>query len=149
MNSPTHVVVIGALIRNAADEILLIRHPKRGWEMPQGRVEQGESLVAALHREVNEETGVKVTLGPLAAVYSKVSAPTAIIFNFLADYHSGALQTSEESLEVAWFSAHKALQLVSHPVNLDRLQTVLSYSGAPLFRTYTSPPFAIFPESDK
>jgi len=149
MNSPMHVVVVGALVRNPAGEILLIRHPKRGWEIPQGRVEQGEGLIDALHREILEEAGVEINLGPLASVYSKVSPPTAVIFNFLADNHSGALQTSAESLEVEWFSEAEALQAVSHPVNIDRLQTLLSFSGTPLFRAYTSPPFAVLPDSSR
>ncbi len=136
MDSPTHVVVVGALIRNDAREILLIRHPKRGWEIPQGRVEQGESLVDALHREVFEEAGVKINPGPLACVYSKVSPPTAVIFNFIAAYRSGALQTSEESLEVDWFSEQEALHVVTHPVNIERLQTLLNFSGTTLFRAY-------------
>jgi len=140
MESPLHVVVVGALIRNPEGKVLVIRHPKRGWELPQGRVETGESLIDALHREVLEETGVRVKLGPLAAVYSKVSPPSAVIFNFLADYLSGELRTSAESLEVAWHPASEALRMVSHPVNSDRLQCLLNYAGATLFRAYTSPP---------
>ena len=44
MDNPRHIVVVGCLIRNGNDEVLLVRHHKRGWEMPQGRVEEGEGL---------------------------------------------------------------------------------------------------------
>jgi 8-oxo-dGTP diphosphatase len=34
-----------------------------GWEFPGGKVDPGEDLVAAVHREVAEELGVEVVLG--------------------------------------------------------------------------------------
>lgn len=36
-----------------------------GWELPGGKVDQGESAVQAVHREVMEELGVDVVLGDL------------------------------------------------------------------------------------
>ena len=39
---------------------LLVKHPSRGWEFPGSRVEQGENPEDALHREVQEECGIKV-----------------------------------------------------------------------------------------
>jgi len=143
MENPQHTVVVGCLVQNEGGEVLLIRHRKRGWELPQGRVEEGESLLAALHREVREETGVEIEPGDLAAVWSKISPPAAIIFTFLARYTGGELQESDESPELGWFSVTVALALVSHPVNRDRLLTVLNYSGTVVFRSYTANPYQV------
>ncbi len=143
MEQPKHQVIAGCLVRNCSGELLLIRHHKRGWELPQGRVEEGESLTAGVCREVREETGVEIELGALAAVYSKLTPPSAIIFNFLAGYRAGELTPSEESPEVGWFSAELALAKVTHPVNRERLVTLLGFSGQVFYRAYTVSPFAL------
>lgn len=147
MENPRHIVVVSCLVRNSEGKVVLIRHYKRGWEVPQGRVEEGEDLIAALHREVREETGVEVEPGPLACVWSKLSSPSAIIFTFLADYTGGELRTSEESPEIGWFDADEALAIVSHPVNRDRLRTLIEFSGSIVYRSYSSSPYSIESEA--
>jgi ADP-ribose pyrophosphatase YjhB (NUDIX family) len=67
----SHDVRVGAIIVNEADELLVVRHARRGeryWTLPGGSVEMGESLSEAIAREVLEETGYSVDVGPVAAV---------------------------------------------------------------------------------
>ncbi len=148
MEHPKHIVVVGCLVRNEERKVLLIRHYKRGWEVPQGRVEEGEDLVSALQREVKEETGIEVCPGPLASVWSKLSPPAAIIFTFLADYAGGELETSDESPEVGWFDRDEALSMVQHPVNRGRLQALLDFSGGVVYYSYSSTPFNILAKTN-
>ncbi len=42
--------------------ILMVRHPDRGWEFPGGHVEEGETPEDALMRELQEEVGGQGTL---------------------------------------------------------------------------------------
>src|SRR6476620_9756309 len=62
------LAVSGAIFRDG--KILLVRRarsPGKGfYSFPGGRVEFGESLHAALHREVDEETGLRVEILGLA-----------------------------------------------------------------------------------
>lgn len=48
---------IKAIIRNDENQILLLKN-KDYWDIPGGRIDQGEDIEAALLRELNEEIGV-------------------------------------------------------------------------------------------
>jgi 8-oxo-dGTP diphosphatase len=43
------------------DEFLMVRHARRAWEMPGGKINPGEEPEAAAVREFREETGRDVT----------------------------------------------------------------------------------------
>jgi len=77
------VPCVGAVVRDDAGRLLLIRRghePSRGlWSLPGGRVEPGESLEAAVVREVREETGLDVRVG--APVGSVLIAAGAVVYD--------------------------------------------------------------------
>ncbi|MBT2291141.1 NUDIX domain-containing protein [Paenibacillus albidus] len=61
---------VAAVIRNAEDEILLIRKPGESfWGLPAGAIEPGELPARALRREVYEETGLMVNPDRIIGVY--------------------------------------------------------------------------------
>jgi len=142
-SSPRHILVVSCLIRNPAGEVLLVRHHQRGWELPQGRVETGEALVDALHREVHEETGVTIAAPRLRTVWSKRSEPSAVIFCFAAEHRDGTLRPSAETPELAWVAADEARQRVTHPVNRDRLHDLLEPAPELRFRSYSTGPYRL------
>ncbi len=66
---------MGAVILDE-DRVLLVKRgqePLKGaWSLPGGVVEIGETLEAALVREVLEETGLRVEVGPVVEVLDRV-----------------------------------------------------------------------------
>jgi 8-oxo-dGTP diphosphatase len=143
---PLHSVVVGCLVRNARNDVLLIRHHKRGWEIPQGRVEEGENLIEALCREVREEAGVEIEPGPLGAVWSLISQSPAIIFTFLGRYRSGDLAPSGDSEEAGWFSESEAIEKVSGSVMRGRLTALLNFNGSAVYCSYSTRPYQVLVE---
>lgn len=140
---PRHILVASCLVRNSSAQLLLVKHKIRGWELPQGRVEEGEALLDALNREVLEETGVTIRNPQLAIIWSKLTDPAALIHCFIGEYLAGEPTPSDETPEVAWCSVEQALQRVEHPVNQDRLSCLLSSDGRLQLRAYTTGPYRL------
>ena len=69
------IVGVGAVVIDA-DRVLLIKRahePLKGqWSLPGGRVELGETLEQAVAREVREETGLDVQVGPIVEVRDRI-----------------------------------------------------------------------------
>lgn len=140
---PKHILVVSGLVRNDDDQLLLVRHHIRGWELPQGRVEEGERLIFALSREILEEAGVTICHAKLAVIWSKVSSPAAVIFCFIARYASGTLHPSTETPEVIWCTEQEARTLIRHPVNRDRIDALLKYDGELRLHSYATGPYRL------
>lgn len=147
MPTPKHIVAVSALVKNPQGDILLVKSPRRGWEMPGGQVEEGETLLDALTREVREEAGVETAVGQLVGIYSNIQQPTKVIFGFLSDYVSGELTTSRESLETVWIAPDTALTMVDHPAICDRLRDMLTFAGQVNYRVYSTNPYRILSET--
>jgi 8-oxo-dGTP diphosphatase len=109
---PTHpqLAVSAAIFRG--DRILLVRRarsPAKGfYSLPGGRVEFGESLHTALHREVDEETALKIGIVDLAG-WREVLPGTGggghyLIMSFAARWISGEPVLNDELDDFRWLT---------------------------------------------
>lgn len=71
------VVAVGGVVIASGPKVLLVRRrtpPMVGqWTLPGGRLHGGESIAAAIEREVFEETSVRVAVGRLVEIIEIVS----------------------------------------------------------------------------
>lgn len=143
--SPRHIVAAAALIRNQKGKVALVRTERRGWELPGGQIEFGESLTEGLRREIHEECGIEVELGRLAQVRSNLSSGI-VIFCFQATYVSGKLRPSEETPEVCWADQQTAMELITHPVLRLSFRGLLQNDGPVMLHAYRTTPFRLVEE---
>jgi 8-oxo-dGTP diphosphatase len=109
---PAHpqLAVSAAIFRG--NKILLVRRarsPAKGfYSLPGGRVEFGETLHKALHREVDEETALKIEIVGLAGWREVVPASSAgghyLIMSFAARWISGEPVLNEELDDFKWLN---------------------------------------------
>lgn len=95
-------VSASVVVLNDKNEILLVKNPQRGWEIPGGHVDEMETIADAAAREVKEESGIEIEIVRFCGLYHNYESGI-INFLFLGTVAGGALQTSEESLEVGFY----------------------------------------------
>lgn len=130
--TPKHIVSAATIVLNSKNEILLIKGPKRGWEMPGGQVEEGESLTAAAIRETKEESGIDVEILKFCGIFQNVEKSICNTL-FLAKPIGGTPTTSPESLEVGYFSIEEALEMVTVGNFRQRIEYCLDATKHPFF----------------
>ncbi|MCA0149853.1 NUDIX domain-containing protein [Rossellomorea vietnamensis] len=129
---PKHIVSAATIVLNENREILIIKGPRRGWEMPGGQVEEGESLKDAAIRETKEETGIDIEVLAFCGVFQNVKRSICNTL-FLAKPVGGVPTTSSESLEVAFFPIDEALKMVTHSNFRERIEYCLDEEQHPFF----------------
>ncbi len=107
-----HQVVVGALVRDG--QVLLVhrRADKRAnpdvWDLPGGVVEEGESELEALARELREELGVRIEVGSTSHLDRVTAGPAdepALLSAWLVPQWQGtpANVAPEEHDGIGWF----------------------------------------------
>ena len=101
---------------NKGNEILLARHKKRNdnvYSCIAGFVETGETIENAVHREVLEETGIRVKNIRYVGSQSW-PFPDQLMLAFRAEYESGDIKIQEDELtDAKWFKWDKLPKIPS------------------------------------
>ena len=132
-------VTAGAGVPAGAGVVLVKRRhePLAGqWSLPGGAVEIGETLEAAVAREVAEETGLHVEVGPVVEVFDRIMLDDErrvryhfVLVDYLCRVAGGGLAAGSDAEEVAiadpetlegFALTDKALSVIARGVALAR-----------------------------
>ena len=118
---PFPAIGVSAIVFDERERVRLVRGgrpPAVGfWHAPGGKLEAGEGLVEGARREVMEETGVDVVVGPIMAVVERRQEGFHyVIVDFLArlaDPSQISVRPADDVTDAAWIAAK---DLADYPV---------------------------------
>lgn len=122
------IASVGAVIVDAGRVLLVQRGqpPLKGqWSLPGGAVEVGETLAAAVQREVFEETGLVVEVGPIVDVLDRIHMDAAarveyhyVLIDYLCSVVGGHLHPQSDAADARWATPAELPAFGLQPVTL-------------------------------
>ncbi len=94
------------------------------WEFPGGKVEPGENVFECLHRELQEELGIDVTIrGALRAPAVPLGERRILLYPLLCTLLGGRFELKEHS-DARWLTLPELVQLPFCEADLDILEVL-------------------------
>jgi ADP-ribose pyrophosphatase YjhB (NUDIX family) len=106
-------VGVGAVIVDGTGRVLLVKRrfePLAGqWSLPGGAVDVGETLTGCVIREMAEETGLDVEVGPVIEVFDRITRDPDgrvqyhyVLVDYVCRPVGGTLAAASDVADVAW-----------------------------------------------
>ena len=103
----------GVILTNENNEVLLTKRsiePKLGtWDIPGGFLEDGEDPIVGVQREIREELGITIQVGPVLGIYVDTYDHGTTVHTLNIYYActlvSGEIHPMDDISEAKWFSA--------------------------------------------
>ncbi|OLR91595.1 NUDIX hydrolase [Actinokineospora bangkokensis] len=115
-----HIRAAGAVLWRRArggPEVAVVHRPRYDdWSLPKGKLDKGETTIAAAAREVAEETGSGCALaGHLGRVEYAVAGVDKVVDYFSARATTGSFEVNDEVDELRWLPPAAAAGLLTYP----------------------------------
>ena len=106
--------------RDGEPEVLLVHRPRYDdWSLPKGKRDPSEHILRAARREIEEETGLRVRLGPPLAVQRYAvggdRAPKVVHYWAAEPVGQTPFEPNDEVDALRWLPLREARRLLSYP----------------------------------
>jgi 8-oxo-dGTP diphosphatase len=134
------VVGVGAVIVRQG-EVLIVRRanpPLQGeWSLPGGALELGEKLRDGVAREVLEETGLEVEVGPVLDVFDSIFPDGEgrtqyhyVLIDYLCRLRSGTALAASDASELRWARPEELGALGLRQVTIEVIRKAFALDSA-------------------
>jgi ADP-ribose pyrophosphatase YjhB (NUDIX family) len=136
------IVGVGAVVLRDG-EVLIVRRanpPRQGeWSIPGGALERGEKLRDGIAREVLEETGLVVEVGPVLEVFDSIHPDPDgriryhyVLVDYLCHSHSGTALAASDASELRWARPEELPALGMRQFTIDVILKAFALDSAKL-----------------
>ncbi len=126
----------GAVVLRKGPQVLLVHRPRYDdWSFPKGKLDPGEHELTAAVREVAEETGIDVRLGPplspqayeIGDSNKRLKRVHYWVGRAVGDDDVSAYRPNNEIDDVRWVDLDKAHDELTYPHDVETLDEALDY----------------------